>query len=390
MRIVHIITRSDIVGGASIHVRDLSRGLQDQGHFVTVLVGGEGPVSDALREYGIPVRSVPNLVRAPSLLRDLAALRELISALKELQPDVVCTHTAKAGWLGRIAARYLKLPVTYTAHGWSISERLPITGGGIPGIRKRQGTLFTLAERVIAPLTDVIINVSDSERRLALSKRIGRPDQHVTVHNGMPDVGAELQSDPSHQPPRIIMVARFDLPKDHDLLVGALAELKTETWELELVGNGPRLNSVAHAAQVAGIDSRTHLSGEARDVARRLSDAQIFVLATNFEGFSLSILEAMRCGLPIVASDVGGVREAVSDGVNGFVTPRGDRAALRRALQLLIADPALRTRMGEASRSIFARQFTLEQMLSNTCTVYRSVLTASNPSIDFSENRSSI
>jgi glycosyltransferase involved in cell wall biosynthesis len=112
------------------------------------------------------------------------------------------------------------------------------------------------------------------------------------------------------------------------------------------------------------------------DVDRLLAEAQISVLTSNWEGFPLSILEYMRAGLPVVASSVGGVDEAVSDGRTGYLVPRGDGAVLREKLQRLLADPTLRARMGAEGRSCFEQEFTLDRAVSRTLAVYGAVVAA--------------
>nr|WP_297861133.1 glycosyltransferase [Meiothermus sp.] len=170
------------------------------------------------------------------------------------------------------------------------------------------------------------------------------------------------------------MVARFAVPKDHGLLLQALADLQEQPWEVELIGDGPMQSLAEEQAARLGIGDRVRFLGARKDVAECLAQAHIFVLASNYEGFPLSILEAMRAGLPVVASNVGGVAEAVIDGETGFLVPRGDVHALRSRLAQLIENPQLRTQMGMAGRARYKAHFTLEQMLEKTLAVYEKVL----------------
>ncbi len=129
-----------------------------------------------------------------------------------------------------------------------------------------------------------------------------------------------------------------------------------------------------------GIDGRVEFLGLRGDVEKLLAEAQVFVLASNYEGFPISIVEAMRAGLPVVASDVGGVCESVCDGENGFLVPRGDVPTLRERLQRLISNETLRARMGAASRRRYVEEFTAKRMVSKTLAVYEKVLGASTNS----------
>jgi glycosyltransferase involved in cell wall biosynthesis len=196
----------------------------------------------------------------------------------------------------------------------------------------------------------------------------------VTVHNGMPDIPSRLRADPSRTPARLIMVARFGPQKDHPTLLRALAGLQDHPWELDLVGEGPLIQNMQAVAARLGIGSRIRFLGQRRDVEQLLAAAQISLLVSNWEGFPLSILEAMRAGLPVVASAVGGVAESVRDGETGYLVPRGDEECLRDRIRQLLLSPDLRVRMGISGRTRFEKDFTLEHFVSRTVAVYRNVL----------------
>ena len=130
----------------------------------------------------------------------------------------------------------------------------------------------------------------------------------------------------------LTMVARFEPQKDHPSLLKALARLRNHAWRLELIGEGPLLERTRDLARSLGIADRVEFLGQRSDVAERLATSQVYVLSSNWEGFPRSILEAMRAGLPVVASDVAGVSEAVVDGVTGYVVPRGETEPWQRRL----------------------------------------------------------
>jgi glycosyltransferase involved in cell wall biosynthesis len=131
-------------------------------------------------------------------------------------------------------------------------------------------------------------------------------------------------------------------------------------------------------AQRLRIGKRVEFLGERKDVAQVLAKAHIFALPTKWEGFPLSILEAMRAGLPVIASDVGGVSEAVVDGVTGFLVPTGDAVGFRDRLAVLLSNPDIRGRMGDAGRRTYEDKFTLDAMMRGTLAVYGSVLRGSD------------
>ena len=373
MRIVFIVTRADSIGGAQIHIRDLAFRLTEDAHEVTVLSGGEGDLTRMLSSRGIPFRLIGRLVRPISPVKDFLAILETRRLLAELRPDIVSTHTAKAGMVGRAAAWSLGIPCIFTAHGWQFAE----------GISPLQRFVVETIERATAAMCRKIITVSEYDRRLALERRVVKPDKMITIHNGMPDLPrtprppvprprapAGESSFPA-EPARLIMTARFQAQKDHATLFRALSGIGDRPWTLELVGDGPDLEACRALAAELGIADRVNFAGQRLDVPERLAKADIFVLASKWEGFPRSILEAMRAGLPVAASDVGGCGESVVEGETGYLVPREDVEALRRRLGELMASPELRRRMGDAGRKRFEEYFTFDAMYARTLAVYR-------------------
>ena len=332
------------------------------------MCGGAGPFIESLHEVGIPVVRLRHLTVPIRPLGDVMALREIRQALRDARPDLVAVHSSKAGILGRVAARSLGLPAVLTVHGWSFT----------PGIPRLEASVYRVIERLAAPLADKIITVSEFDRQLAAG-RIAPADRIVTVYNGIPDVPEALRADPSGTPPRLSMVARFGAQKDHPTLFRALVGLLDLPWELDLVGEGPLTGEMQAMAASLGLSQRIRFLGQRMDVDRLLSEAQISLLISNWEGFPLSILEAMRARLPVVASAVGGNTESVRDGETGLVIPRGDGEGLRERLGRLLGSPELRSRMGLAGRARFEDAFSLERSVERTLTVYQEVVRSREP-----------
>ncbi len=280
----------------------------------------------------------------------------------QLKPDLVHLHSSKAGILGRLAARITGVPSIFTAHGWAFTD----------GASLSRKLVAVPSEWLSSRLGNQIINVSRNDFEVAQKHGIGNAKRMTAIHNGMPD--GSLRAHPGITcVPKLVMVARFSQQKDHTLLLNALVGVE-EDFRLQFVGDGPLLDAAMRLSTELGMDRRVEFLGLRGDVEKLLSEAQVFVLASNYEGFPISIVEAMRAGLPVVASDVGGVRESVQDGHNGFLIPRADKTMLRDKLKVLISDSALRTKMGTASRRRYEKDFTAERMVAKTLDVYDNLL----------------
>ncbi len=360
MKIAYVITRADAMGGASVHVRDLARAMLERGHQVMVFTGGEGAVTEQLACAGVPFRPLRSLRRSIRPVRDLRAFRELAKAVGDFRPDIISVHTAKAGWIGRLVASRLGIPAVYTPHGWPFGGRFSsLAGFG-----------FRLAEKALANRAAAIVCVCRYERDLALRHGVAESSRLHVIYNGVRDVPAELRADPAASPIRLVSVARFQAPKDHETLLRALATARSAEWQMDLVGDGPLLERTRSLAASLGISERLHFLGYQPAPERLLARAQVFVLSSRSEGFPRSLLEAMRAGLPVVASGVGGVPEAVSDGNTGVLVPAGDFRELASALARLLADSTLRQRMGSQARLAYEASFGLERMVEATVSLY--------------------
>jgi glycosyltransferase involved in cell wall biosynthesis len=361
VRIVEFITRGDDMGGAQLHVVDMARQLMADGHDVLVLTGPAGVVTDRLSEHGVSWQSIPGVQREIDLVSDIRAVRSLVRVLRAWQPDVVACHSSKAGILGRIAARIVGVPVVFTVHGCAFTE----------GISPRRRRLFRVIERWFSRMAAALICVSGFDRELGEQAGIP-PDLLVPIHNGIPDLSGPVPPLPGAGPLQVVMVGRFVPQKDQQLLVRALAGV--DGVEAHFVGDGPELEGVASLARSIGVADRCAFHGFQRDVNRYLAASHVFCLISNWEGFPIATLEAMRAGRPTIVSDAGGAAEAVLDGATGFVVPRGDVERLRRALSTLANDRAWLVTMGEAARRRYEAEFTFDRMYARTVGVYEDAL----------------
>lgn len=352
------------MGGASVHLLDLAAGLQAKNYNVHILVGGSGILQQRAAEFNLSISSAPSLVRQISPLKDIMAFFELKRAVNEFKPDLVHLHSSKAGLLGRLVCKVTRVPCVFTAHGWSFTE----------GVSAKKRMLYRVLERLTAPLAGKIITVSEYDKRLALRNIVAPESRLVCIHNGVSDKslysGVVQHIDKAVV--RLIMVARFEQPKDQIRLLKALSKLHRLPWHLEFVGDGPDLPIAKELSEQLGISAKVTFSGSCSDVPVRLASADIFVLLSHWEGLPLTILEAMSLGLPVVASDVGGVAETI-DMASGFLVPATDDMVLLDSLTQLITSAPLRAAMGSAARNRYLQQFTLHRMLAKTEHIYQHV-----------------
>jgi glycosyltransferase involved in cell wall biosynthesis len=368
-KVLHIITTGES-GGAQTHLYDLCTHMPDR-YKPLVAMGQKGTLGDKLAQANIPVYIVPSLQREISLFRDGHAYREIQQLINELQPDLICTHSSKAGFLGRLAARAASIPVIFTVHGWAFTE-------GVAPLRR---LLYRILERWAARWTARLICVSDYDFQLACRYRVAAAQRMTTIHNGIPPgayQGEDAGKSNADRTIRMIMVARFSAQKDQSLLLQAVSEMQLDhPFEVVLVGDGPLLPLVRDYAAGLRISDKIKFLGDRSDVEDLLNQADIFVLTSHWEGFPITILEAMRAGLPVIASDVGGCREAVADGQTGYLVKPGDSRGLTHYLEELVCNRDLRSSMGQAGYERFINNFTADKMVEKTLLVYDEVLRAS-------------
>ena len=334
IRVLQIITKLDVGGAQETAIR-MAR-LLPADRFDTHLAFGpdgrdvENLYAD-LRDSGVSHSVIPHLVRRISPWSDLRATLEAARLVRSLRPDVVQTHSSKAGVIGRAAARLARAPATiHTVHGWSFRE-------GQSGPVRR---FYLLIERLLAPLTTAWIVVSSRDRDIGLGSRIGTSSQYHVIRSGI-DL-AQWRSpddlDPPTRPDGVVVVGtvmRLSWPKDAETILLAIQRL--ERCRLVIVGDGPQWEDVVRQIAVLGLTDRVEMLGSRRDVASLVRTWDCFVLSSLSEGLPRVIIEAMAAGVPVVCTDVGGVREIVEPEVTGWLVPTKDPEAMARAVRAATA-----------------------------------------------------
>lgn len=376
LRVLEVVASSR--GGGAAHVRDLATHLASTEFQVTVVMPEDG---------GHVTRGdfVPHSVAFVALPLASGFNREAFWALRRLvaQADIVHLHGARAALFGRLAAASLgkrRPRVLYTIHGFSAPHY---------GWVKR--TLLLELERLLRCWTDGVIAVSESEKHVFLSARLGYPSDKVrVVRNGisLTPFQEPIQENPRQKLnlpqgiPLVITVCRLYKPRDFPTLLEAFARLgEQQEAHLLIVGDGPYRPGIEALVDRLDLRNKVALLGFRRDIPMLLSASDLFVLSTaHWEALGLSILEAMAAGLPVVASRVGGISEAMEDGETGFLVPPGDPIALAEAMRRLLSDSALAKAMGQAGRERVERLFTVERMVQEIAEIYREGKGECNPS----------
>lgn len=359
-KILHIITQSEW-GGAQRYVFDLATGLKAE-HEVLVACGGNGPLVDKLKAQGISVIRLNHLVRPLNPVRDLLAFFEIFFLAWHERPNIVHTNSSKAEILGNLAAWAAGVKkIIFTAHGFAFNEDAGV-------FRK---AFFLYWEKVAAMFANRIICVSEFDRQSALARKLAPPEKLVVIHNGL-EVRNELRNSLRNTDGRMIIgtVANLYPNKSLESFVAAAAELNKQFDNLEfrVAGDGSErkfLEGEIERHQLGNFK----LLGFTADPQFALERFDIFVLTSTKEGFPYSILEAMAAGLPVVATAVGGVGEAVIDSETGYLVPAKDPKALAEKIAELIKQPELRERFGRSGRERVRAEFSSEKMLEATKSV---------------------
>jgi glycosyltransferase involved in cell wall biosynthesis len=363
-----LLVHQPIDGGVARHVADLFEGLTARGH--EAVLCGPGLPSASLLAATLPPDAphVPlAMERAVTPRADLEGLGRLVQIVRAVRPDVVHAHSSKAGALARVG-RLLnpRVPVLYTPHGYAFAGFFE---------HELERAVYRETERGLARLTSCVLAVCEAEARLAAS--IGSARRIRVVHNG---IGAPLDRPPDPElaalatrGPVICTLTQLRAGKGVETLIDALPAVlaRHPGAQVAIAGDGPLRGPLHERARARGVEPAVHFLGERADPIAVLRGADIFLLTSWAESFPYVILESMAVGLPIVASDVGGVAEALVDRESGLLVRARDAAATAAALNALLDDGALRARLGAEARRAVNERFSRDAMVSGILAGYR-------------------
>lgn len=354
-------------GGVAENVMRLALGLPEHGWEPWVAGPEEALIHPVLEEAGVPTAKLPLVRGYGSPGTDVRGLRRLAGILSRERFDLAHAHSAKAGVLGRIAARMSGTPIVYSPHCF------PFVGPW--GLPRRAFSIGV--ERALGPLTDTILCVSDQERELALEHGLAPPERLTVVHNGCEPCPGGLEPDPELEAftaggPSAATIAVLRPQKAVHVFVQAAPAIleRVPDARLAVIGNGDERERLRELAASLGLGERLRFFDYHPPAARQLASLDVFVLPSAWEAFPISILEAMACGVPQVVTDVGGSGEAVGVGETGLLCPPNDPPALADRIVELLRDPDRRARMADASRARHRDHFGLDRMVERTAALY--------------------
>ena len=384
MRIVHVIARLN-VGGAALHVLQLAREQQRRGHEVVVVAGtlaeGEESMEYVADELGVHVLHLPALQRPLSLRADSEAIRRLVGIIRTRRPDVLHTHTAKAGATGRIAALLSggarSRAVVHTYHGHVLSGYFS----------RRWERVFRRIESLLARATGTLIAVSDEVRDDLVGFGVAPSDRFVVVPYGFDlpewsdadeearariraDLGLDETTFAIGWAGRLTAIKR---PLDLVRTLRAVLDHEADAV-LVLVGDGELRADTEALAQELGVAERTRFAGFQQRIRDWYAAVDASLLTSANEGTPVVAIESLAAGRPVVATRAGGTATVVRDRESGYLLEIGDVEGLAARLVELARDPELRRRLGEAGAADVRERFATARMADEIETVYRRLL----------------
>ncbi|MFM7866941.1 MAG: glycosyltransferase family 4 protein [Planctomycetaceae bacterium] len=382
MRTAHVITRL-IIGGAQ---ENTLFNVDDQHHLfgddVCLITGPgagpEGSLEKQALDRGLQLIVLPELIRSLNPLQDLLALRAIRKSLSQFRPEIVHTHSSKAGILGRLAAHQLKIPAVHTIHGAAFHY----------GQQAVLQFAFRQAEKMAARWCQHFISVCDAMTRQYVTAGIAPVDKFTTIYSGMdvdrflcpavPPSEIRKQLNLSENDVVFGKVGRLFNLKGHNYLIEAAATVASHipNAKFMLVGDGSLREVYQQRIQQLGLTDKFRFTGLVPPdrVPDFIHAADVVVHTSDWEGLPRVVPQGLLAGKPVVAFDIDGTPEVCIEGVTGCLVPHRNIEILARAMVQLGQDAALRTRLGNCGREMFTQQFRHEYMTARIREVYQKVL----------------
>lgn len=374
-----VLVAETVMDGVGKHVVDIIEHLNKSEFDLHVIHGTtrmDYRFEAALEKWsgnGVAFYSVSSLQREFRPASDWKAFRQITGLIQAIEPDVVHCHSSKAGVIGRLAAKRCGVPkIYYTPHAYSMQSQERQTVKRL---------IYQWIERILAKTaTTMTFNVSEGERAFALEMKLGDPQHFKVIYNGI-----DRQFCPGK---KAGYRSAFDIP-ENAFVIGCVSRLYYQKNPLEFleiaeklctvsesfyfiwVGTGEMAEIVKSRTSDAGLNNRVFFAGHQTDVDGYLASFDVFLSTARYEGLPYTLVEAMRAGLPVVATDVIGNNEVVADGVTGFLYEPGIVSDAALHIAKLFEDSALREKQGNAAEQRFMTYFTIDRMIESIESMYR-------------------
>jgi glycosyltransferase involved in cell wall biosynthesis len=367
-----------IKGGADENTYSTIIGLNGGRYDIDLMVGDCSELENFPMLENKKVFVVKNLVRDVSPLKDLKALGEIYSFLKKNRYDIVHTHTAKGGFIGRISARLAKVPIIiHTLHGTTFGDFLPF-------YRRK---LYIALEKMAISKTDKIISVSRDLINKYIGQKIGYPEKYTVIYSGIdtdrfyeagkiPEtekirLKKELGLDPYDI--TIVNISRLEPRKGHKYFLESASRIIERFPQVKflIVGDGDYKEVLKKRADEFKLSSNLIFTGSRQDIEKVIAISDVSVLTSLWEGLPRVLIQSAAVGKPIVTFEVEGVREIVQNGINGFIVPSRDIETLTERIIFLLEDLEQARNMGIQGREIVGDAWNVENMVNRIDEVYK-------------------
>lgn len=348
-----VISTNDSLSGAPLYVKSVIHGLRHTFDF-SVVFGESGPIGKDLSAIDIPVCVIEEMKSNISPVCDLISIGKLLKLIRGINPDIIYAHSSKAGMLARIITLLTGVPTIYTVHGW-----------GWRGMGLVKKYTVVAVEKLLSYIPSTyFIYVAEAVKAEGASFFKVKPDRGLVIRNGAQDFFVMDRSlTEANTPIKMMMVARVAAAKDHETLLRAF-EISGYNTELWLCGEGTDTKEFMSFAKLWAPTYFHSIKflGDRGDIRSLLAKVDIFLLISNYEALPLSVIEAMGAGMAIIATEIGGIPELISNGINGVLVKKGDVQGLSAAISKF-KDKNVRNLCGAKAREIYIEKFTLSDLI---------------------------
>ncbi|RHW42764.1 glycosyltransferase family 1 protein [Neobacillus notoginsengisoli] len=367
MKILYVITGADI-GGAQKHLLYLSDCFKKKGHEVHVVLGEDGPLQHELLKQNIDVTIIP-IPRTIVLRQDFKALKKLFLFIKNGKYDIVHSHSSKAGIIARLAGFLNRIDKNiFTAHGFVFTD---------PTLSAKKRTMYLWLEKLFSYFSTDIITVSAFDYHQGKANGINGRKMSI-IHNGIPEkaiisspVLTQKQQRLRQRDKKVIgFVGRFASEKNLDMLLRVAARFTGQNVAFWLIGDGPLYGHYQNVITRRNLEEIVLLKGHQDNVLGWMDNMDAMIITSHKEGLPFVLLEACGRGLPVISTDVGGVKEVVDpDGKKEILVAINDDEAMYEKLHSLLVNDSYREELGRYFLKVVGR-FTVEQMCRETNEIY--------------------